>query len=122
MGKIAITLAIALFTASTQCIAACGVLPCNNSSERSQPAPAEDCHHKAPPADNHHDQTTCGHQVFLSEVGRQAPSLTFDAAVLYVIAINFVESIPDTLVLLDPASDRSPPPPNDLAARTILRV
>lgn len=121
LGKFAITLAIALFTASTQCIAACGVLPCDNSSERHRPAPAEDCHHKVPPTDDHHDQTTCGHQLFLSDVGPQAPAIAVTDVVFDVIAFNDVGSIPDTLVLLDPALDRSPPP-SDLSARTILRV
>ena len=122
LGKIAITLAVVLFTASTQCVAACGVLPCNDLFERHQPAPSEDCHHKAPPGDNHHDRTTCGHQFFLSDVGPQAPAVTFNDVVFDVIAINFVESTPDTLVLLYPASDHSAPPPSDLSARTILRV
>ena len=122
MSKIAITLAVAIFMASTQCIAACGVLPCDDLSKRNQPAPAEDCHHKAPPGDNHHEKTTCGHQSFLSDVGPQASAVTFHDVVFEVIAVNVVESIPDTLVLLDPASDHSPPPPSDLSARTILRV
>ena len=122
LSKIAITLALALFTASTQCIAACGILPCNDLSQRHQPAPAEDCHHKAPPADDHRDKSTCTHQVFVSEAGPAAPSFMFDVAVLYVISIDMVERAPESIVLLDPASDRSPPPPSDLSARTILRV
>ena len=122
MGKVAILLIVALFTASAQCVAACGVLPCNDLSEHHKPVPAEDCHHKAPPADDHHDKSTCEHQVFLSEAGPQASSFTFDAAVLYAMAVNVVECAPETIVLLDPASDRSPPPLSDLSAKTILRV
>lgn len=122
LGTIAITLAVAIFMASTQCVAACGVLPCDDLSERNQPDPSEDCHHKAPPADNHHDKTTCGHQFFVSDVGPQDSAVTFTDVVFAVIAIKVVESIPETLVLLDPDLDHSPPPPSDLFARTILRV
>ena len=122
LSKIAITLALALFTASTQCIAACGILPCNGLPQRHQPVPAEDCHHKAPPADGHQEKSSCAHQVLVSEAGPQAPSFTLDTAALCVISIDMVERAPQSIVLLDPASDRSPPPPSDLSARTILRV
>jgi hypothetical protein len=118
LGKIAITLIAAIFLASTQCIAACAGLPC----DLPQATPASDCHHKAPPADHHHDQSACGHPVFLSDIAPQPSAVAFHHADLSVIAISPVDSIPETFVLLESAADHSPPPLLALPAPTIFRI
>ena len=122
LGKISILLVVAVFTVSAQCVAACSVLPCNDLSESHQPVPPGDCHHKTQQGDSHEHNTICGRQVFLSEVGPQSSSIGLDNAVFDVIAIDVVERIPETLVILNPDSDHSPPPPSDLSGSTILRV
>lgn len=123
LGKIAITLAVAVFMASTQCIAACGALPCDKALAHHQSASSEDCHqHQVPPAGDQHNKTSCGHQVFLSDAAVQPFALTFHHVVFDLIAIPIAESVPEALVVLEPASDRSPPPSADFAAKTILRV
>ena len=123
MRKLAILLSVAIAIASAQCIAACGILPCNESSEQHQSAPVEDCHHrKAPPSDKDHGNTTCGHQVFVSDVGPQASPMALHLAVVAIIAVNVMEPLPQSPLFVDEAADRSPPPPSDLAFRTILRV
>ncbi len=123
LRKIAILLSVAIAIASAQCIAACGILPCNESAEQHQSAPVEDCHHrKAPPSDKDHGNTTCGHQVFVSDVGPQASPMVLHLAVVAIIAVNVMEPLPQSPLFVDAASDSSPPPPSDLAFRTILRV
>ena len=123
MRKIAILLSVAIVMASAQCIAACGILPCTESSEQHQSAPVEDCHHrKSPPSDKDHGQTTCGHQVFVSDVVPQASPVALHLAVVAIVALNVMVPLPQSLLFVDSASASSPPPPSDLAFRTILRV
>lgn len=125
MGKIAILMVGVVLAASAQCIAACGVLPCDQSSQR-RTTPVEDCHHKtspdqAPPAD-HDDASTCGHQLFVSESGPQAASIHADLSMVALVAVNLAETLPEAPILVDSASDRSPPCSPASASRTILRV
>ncbi len=125
VGKIAILMVGVVLAASAQCIAACGALPCGHSPVRNS-APAEDCHHKtssnqAPPAD-HDDASTCGHQLFISESGPQAASIHADLSMVALIAVNLAETLPEAPILVDSASDRSPPCSPASASRTILRV
>ncbi|MEO8339936.1 MAG: hypothetical protein ABI604_09500 [Nitrospirota bacterium] len=123
MGKIAILMVGVVLAASAQCMAACGVLPCNDSAAR-QTAPVEDCHHEhspAPPSDHDHS-STCGHQLLISEAGPQAASMHIDLGMMALLAVNLSEPLPETPVLVGTESDRSPPPSPASASRTILRV
>lgn len=123
MGKAAILIIAAIVTASTQCIAACSVLPCGEVPQRQSSTPASaDCHHQAPPADHGHQKTNCGHPELLSDAIPQAASVNLDAAVIASVELNFVEVVPEPPVLFDFASDRSPPLPFDIPAFTILQV
>ena len=123
LRKLAILLSVAIAIANAQCIAACGILPCNESSAQHQSAPVEDCHHrKAPPSDKDHGNTTCGHQVFVSDVGPQVSPMALHLEVVAIIAVNVMDPLPQSPLFVDTASDGSPPPPSDLAFRTILRV
>ena len=125
MGKIAILLVGAVLAASAQCIADCGILPCDESAVR-QTAPVEECHHQhspeqAPQPDHEHT-SNCGHQLFVSEAGPQAVSVHVDFGVVAVLEINLIEPLPTTPALGGTESDRSPPPSLASASRTILRV
>lgn len=125
MGKIAILMVGVVLAASAQCIAACGVLPRDQSSAR-QTTPVEDCHHKtssdqAPPADRD-DASTCGHQLFVSESGPQAVSIHAELSMVALVAVNLAETVPEAPILADSASDWSPPSSPASTSRTILRV
>lgn len=125
MGKIAILMVGIMLAASAQCIAACSVLPCNESAAR-QTAPVEDCHHQrspdhAPPSDHDHS-STCGHQLLISEAGSQAASMHVDLGVMALLEVNLSEPLPETPILTGTQAGRSPPPSLASASRTILRV
>lgn len=122
MRKICMTLAVALLTASLQCVAACSVLPCDKESKA--PAPVEDCHHRAPDSNGQqgsHDESGCGHQTFISEAAPQSSSLVFDATQVAVIpAIH--EWLPTLLPVAELALDWSPPLLPLSASITVLRL
>jgi hypothetical protein len=128
VGKIAALMAVVVLAASAQCIADCGIVPCNEQATR--PA-TPDCHHQsssnktapdpAPPTDHNHS-STCGHQQFISESGPQAAAFHHDLGLVTLIAINLDKTLPETPILLDPTSDHSPPLRSASALRTILRV
>lgn len=124
MAKVAMTLIVALLTASLQCVAACSALPCNEAAKR--PAPVEDCHHRAPASDQNQpghgqDETGCGHQTFVSEAAPQSNlghvDFTLSVAVLPV-SRYYVEFVSVAKTWLD-----SSPPPRTLSSSvTILRI
>lgn len=124
MAKVAITLIVALLTASTQCVAACSILPCDKADK--QPAPVQDCHHRSPaPEQNqpghNQDDTGCGHQTFVSEAAPQANVWHFDfTAALAVLPIyqHTVEFLPVAKIWLD----SSPPAQTVSSSVTILRI
>jgi hypothetical protein len=125
MGKIAITLVVALVTASLQCVAACSVLPCNEKPT-SPPVPAESCHHKAPvPGDDQHDgkqdESGCGHQTFISEAAPHANSTVFDATFIATLPV-VIQVQPEWFRVAEVLTDWSPPPRSDSASITILRL
>ena len=122
LRQIVILLVAAILMANIQCVAVCAVLPCNEGPTHQQTAPTRDCHHKAPPAGDHHEKASCGHQTFLSEAAAQASPLTFDAVVLAVLPTHVGAPYSGTTVNLDFNSNGSPPPRTNLSAITILRV
>ena len=123
MGRTAITLVVALITASLQCVAACCVLPCSERTNR--PAPVEDCHHRTPaPSDQNHgqqDRSGCGHQTFISEVAPQASSVLFDSALVAIVPV-VTEFQPTLLPVAEVLTDWSPPLRIKSASITILRL
>jgi len=129
VGKIASLMVVVVLAASAQCIAECGIVPCNEPSSR--PAtPVEPCHHQSPdnaapdpaPAPDHSHSSDCGHQQFISESGSQAAAYHHDLSLVSLIAINLDKTLPESPNLVDPDSDRSPPLRSASALRTILRV
>jgi len=122
MRKICMTLAVALLTASLQCVAACSVLPCDERVKA--PAPVEDCHHRAPDSNGqqgNHDESGCGHQTFISEAAPQVSSVVFDAAQVAVIpAIH--EWQPTLTPVAGLVHDWSPPIRPRSASITVLRL
>ena len=122
MRKISMALAIALLTASLQCVAACSVLPCDERAKA--PVPVEDCHHQAPDSDGqqgNHDESGCGHQTFISEAAPQASSVVLDS--MQVAVIPAVHQWQPTLVpVAELAHDWSPPLRPRSASITVLRL
>lgn len=133
MGKIAVLMVAVVLAANAQCIADCGVLPCD---EQASPVTPEPCHHpsssdqtapdhtqrdQAPPTDQDHS-SNCGHPQFVSESGPQAASLHVDFASAALIAVNLNQALRQSPIVLDFASDRSPPLRLASALRTIIRV
>jgi len=134
MGKIAVLMVAVVLAANAQCIADCGVLPCDEQVAR--PVTPEPCHHQsssdqtaldhtqrdqAPPTDQD-PSSNCGHPQFVSESGPQAASLHVDFASVALIAVNLNQALPASPIVLDRASDRSPPLRLPSAQRTVLRV
>ena len=127
MSRIASLLVVAVLAASAQCVADCGILPCNKQA--SQPAPVAPCHHpsapdKTAPASptNHDHSAACGHQKFVSEAGLQASAVHADLDMAALLPVDLDETLPESQILIDPASDRSPPLHLSPARRTVLRV
>jgi hypothetical protein len=122
MRKISMTLAVALLTASLQCVAACSVLPCDERAKA--PAPVEDCHHRAPDSNGeqgNHDESSCGHQTFISEAAPQPSSVVFDAMQVAVIpAVHRWQ--PRLVPVAEVAHDWSPPLRPLSASTTVLRL
>ena len=132
MRNIAVLMVAVVLAANAQCIADCGVLPCDEQATR--PVTPEPCHHQSSPSDQAADHTqrdqapptdhssNCGHPQFVSESGHQAASLHVDFTSVALIAVNLNQALPESPIVLDHASDRSPPLRLALALRTVLRV
>ena len=121
MGKISMMLAVAILTASLQCVAACSVLPCNEQVKA--PTPVEDCHHRAPDSgqQGNQDEQGCGHQTFVSEAAPKASAVTFDASLVATLAI-VEQSQPLMASVADFVRDWSPPLRFSSTSTTILRL
>lgn len=123
MKRIAMTLVVALLTVSLQCVAACGVLPCDEPSTNS--APVEDCHHRVPaPSDDHqgkNDDPGCGHQTFISEAAPQVTKVLFYATAVATIPV-FQQWQPELLPVAEVVSDWSPPLRIHSVSIAILRL
>lgn len=123
MGRTAIMI-VALLAANLQCVAACSVLPCHEQPAH-HPAPAQDCHHRAPaPSNDHHgkqDESGCGHQSFISEAVPYANPTFLDAALVATLPV-VIQAQPELVVVDTTITDCSPPPRNDSASITILRL
>ena len=133
MRNIAVLMVAVVLAANAQCIADCGVPPCDKQATR--PVTPEPCHHQssssdqAAPDHTQRDQTppndhssNCGHPQFVSESGPQAASIHVDFPSVALLAINLNQALPQSAIVLDRTSDRSPPLRLASALRTILRV
>jgi hypothetical protein len=134
MRNIAVLMVAVVLSANAQCIADCGLLPCDQQATR--PVTPEPCHHQSssdqaapddtqrdqiPPTDQDHS-SNCGHPQFVSELGPQGASLHVDLASVALIAVNLNQALPASPIVLDRSPDRSPPLRLASALRTVLRV
>lgn len=123
MSKIAMLMVVVVMAASTQCVADCGILPCNKPVSHAKPV--ENCHHKSspdpePPTD--HQDSSCGHEQFIGEAGQQVVTFHIDLGLVALIQVNLDQTLPESPILQDQASDRSPPLRSASALQTVLRV
>jgi hypothetical protein len=127
-GKIAIVLAIAVFTANTQCLAACETLLCSDADRHGKPVQPKsdpDCHHSAPsstPEDAQGDSgNSCTHQTLLGDIGPKTVHLSSESLTFEVVSILPVGVVLQAIGTRDDALNL-PPPPLVVTSARILRV
>jgi len=125
LNTIAIMLLVAVMAANAQCFAACSLFSCVSLSGPRQPAHSSspgDCHHKAPAPDERHENSSCGHQAFVSEAIPQVQEPIVGDGVLLAIPCEAYEAIQFVALHPESARDHSPPPVSSPSLATTLRI
>lgn len=122
MGRILILLSVALVAFHAQCVAACSLLPCGETTQHSTPAPEPPCHHQVPAPVETHDAQACGHSQFVSEDGVRMVAPAMDIATFELVVLPVI--VEPSLAPVEEFSATSPPPPllSASLSRAVLRV